>query len=174
MKIGIQRCLVLALSLAPLASARSRVSSSDLKTDLISGTYDYDTVDGNFSNYLREIGVSWLLRYFAGLARPEVTISQSCSSSNDACKWTIATSTFVKGHSVTFDLDRPERDSTMDMREIETTFSLTSNNQLTEWQRGLGRREVTTTLVRDFTPEGMTVTMRAGRVTSVGFFRRQN
>ena len=165
--IGItHKCLLATLSLSTL------VTSNDLKSDLVEGTYNYDTVDGKFTSYLRELGVGWILRNLAGLARPEVIISKSCAA-NTPCKWTIATDTMFKDHSVTFALGRPVMDTTMDGRRVESTFELTSNNQLTERQRNVGQSEVTTTLVRDFTQTEMKVRMTAGSVTALGTFKRR-
>ena len=41
----------------------------------INGTYNYDSSE-NFDAYLKELGVGWLLRRAAGLARPTVSVTR--------------------------------------------------------------------------------------------------
>lgn len=48
-----------------------------LEQSYILGTYAYQS-SVNFDNYLKELGVSYLLRSFAGMATPVVTISKIC------------------------------------------------------------------------------------------------
>ena len=47
------------------------------ESDLIPGIYDYQSSQ-NFDNYLKELGVDYVLRKLAGLASPVVTISTNC------------------------------------------------------------------------------------------------
>ena len=42
---------------------------------LITGTFAFER-QSNFQNYLKELGVSYVLRTLAGIARPVVTISR--------------------------------------------------------------------------------------------------
>ena len=48
----------------------------------VEGVYDYKS-SVNFDNYLKALGVPYLLRTLAGLASPQVTISKSCSNENE-------------------------------------------------------------------------------------------
>ena len=44
---------------------------------LIPGTYTFER-QSNFQNYLKELGVPYVLRTLAGIARPVVTVSRDC------------------------------------------------------------------------------------------------
>ena len=44
---------------------------------LIAGTYTFER-QSNFQNYLKELGVPYVLRTLAGIARPVVTVSRDC------------------------------------------------------------------------------------------------
>ncbi len=49
---------------------------------LVEGIYKYER-SFNFNNYLRELGVSYVLRTFAGMATPVVTISREDQCEDD-------------------------------------------------------------------------------------------
>ena len=51
--------------------------SSQCKMSLIAGTYTFER-QSNFQNYLKELGVPYVLRTLAGIARPVVTVSRDC------------------------------------------------------------------------------------------------
>ena len=44
---------------------------------LIPGTFTFER-QSNFQNYLKELGVPYVLRTLAGIARPVVTVSRDC------------------------------------------------------------------------------------------------
>ena len=52
------------------------------KSDQLQGTYNLDRAE-NFSSYLGALGVDFITRTLAGLARPEVTISRKCRDEQD-------------------------------------------------------------------------------------------
>jgi len=164
------------------SSNNTSVTSSSPPSSLIQGVYDYESSE-NFEAYLRELGVPYLLRVFAGLARPTVTISKnSCiNKANDDCKeWKIHTSTLFKSHEVSFDLDEPTVDTTMDGRNVRMTVSQSAAaNVWSEVQVGLDGNfrtdpdGKTTRLVRKFLPDKMTVHLTCGNVESSSVFKRR-
>ena len=63
------------------ASAVSLMSSTDASTtpgmSLITGIYTYESEE-NFQNYLKKLGVPYVLRSLASMATPVMTISKNC------------------------------------------------------------------------------------------------
>ena len=79
----------------------------------VPGVYSFES-STNFDNYLKALGVGFIMRQLAGLAQPVVTISLDCDKQdNEAktdhnpcnCSWTIFTDAGVSTHSITFLLD---------------------------------------------------------------------
>jgi hypothetical protein len=150
-----------------------------LEKSLITGIYNYESSE-NFQNYLKELGVSWVLRNLAGLATPVVTIAKDCPQTEDSdtqldrdymCDWTLRTDTLFKSHTVKFRLGENGTDVTMDGRSVEFVVEKTGPNQLVEVQKSGGK---TTRLVRDFSEERMDVTLTINAVVSSSVFGRHN
>ena len=63
------------------ASAVSLMSTTDASTtpgmSLIPGIYTYESEE-NFQNYLKKLGVPYVLRTLASMATPVMTISKNC------------------------------------------------------------------------------------------------
>ena len=172
-------------------------------SDLVQGVYEYRS-SSNFEDYLRELGVSYILRKLAALASPTVTITRNeCPETavsfvflqklkmqnanpfstfqSQTCKdWTVSTSTVFRNHQVSFNLDEPTVDTTMDGRNVRMTVTQSGPNTWTEMQVGLDAdfkldpRGKTTQLVRRFFQDQMTVDLSVGSVRSSSNFRRIN
>eukprot|EP00095_Tigriopus_kingsejongensis_P000744 maker-scaffold273_size229271-snap-gene-0.9 protein:Tk00744 transcript:maker-scaffold273_size229271-snap-gene-0.9-mRNA-1 annotation:"fatty acid-binding protein" len=135
----------------------------------ILGTFAYQS-SRNFDSYLKELGVSYVLRTFAGMATPVVTISKKCPTQEPLeCRWKIYTDTLFKSHEVNFQLGQSGRDVTMDGRAVNFVLHQTGPNTLVEEQTSGGK---TTRLVRTFSREGMEVDLSVNNVTSSSTFYR--
>lgn len=143
---------------------------------LIAGTYTFER-QSNFQNYLKELGVPYVLRTLAGIARPVVTVSRDCQTVNDHAAnneddslWTIRTVTLFRSHTLSFRLGVAGKDVTMDGRRVEYVIRRTGPNQLVEEQKG--SNNTVTKLVRDFKADRMEVSMRANDVAASSVFLR--
>merc|ERR1712227_903144 len=120
----------------------------------VPGVYNFES-STNFDNYLKALGVGFIMRQLASLAQPVVTLSVDCHQDTNAdacnCSWTIFTDAGVSTHSVTFHLDTQINDTTLDGRKVTSVYSLTQPNVLTEFIIG---RRVNSTVVRKFYPKG--------------------
>jgi len=141
-------------------------------TSLIEGTYNLESSE-NFNAYLQELGVSYILRNLASLAKPTVTISRDCPDgivmiNATECTWNVYTDTAFKSHSIRFKLGTVVDDYTMDGRSIQTLFTLRDANTLIEHQMG----KVNTTLERAFDEDKMKVTLYVNNVIASSIFPR--
>ena len=79
----------------------------------VPGVYNFES-SSNFDNYLKALGVGFIMRQLASLAEPVVTISLDCDKQDNEtetdqnlcnCGWTIFTDAGVSTHSIAFHLD---------------------------------------------------------------------
>merc|ERR1712038_1888891 len=125
------------------ASRRSLPSmgaNSKHEISLITGIYTFES-EVNFQNYLKELGVPYVLRSLASMATPVITISKDCqrelvnsANNDDNCDWTMRTDTLFKSHTLKFRLGVPGTDVTMDGRRVKYVIRRTGLNQLIEEQ----------------------------------------
>ncbi|TRY70774.1 hypothetical protein TCAL_04841 [Tigriopus californicus] len=147
-----------------------------LEKSHILGTFAYQS-SVNFDNYLKELGVSYVLRTFAGMATPVVTISKKCPDADKInekmnpqnCTWTITTDTLFKSHEVSFRLNQPSTDITMDGRLVSFVVNQTGPNTLVEQQTSGDKH---TLLVRQFSANEMKVALNVNEVRSTSIFYR--
>merc|ERR1711874_886675 len=142
--------------MAVLVVAMAVTGQEDSTDDLISGTFRYQSAT-NFNSYLKEVGVNFIFRRLASLARPVVTIT-GCPESD--CSWEIKTKTLVVTETVNFQLDQAFPHTTMDGRDIRVKVSKTGNNKLIERHFG----PTNTTITRTFTNDKMEVNLEANGV----------
>jgi len=142
------------------------VKGQDPSTDLITGTYRYQSAT-NFNSYLKEVGVNFVFRRLAALARPVVTIT-GCPESD--CSWQIKTKTLVVTETVNFQLGQVFPHTTMDGRDIRVKVTKMGNNKLIERQFG---RRTNTTITRTFTNDKMEVNLEANGVIANSVFTRE-
>merc|ERR1712156_1270841 len=95
--------------------------------DWVTGTYSLEE-SNNFDNYLKELGVGFILRQLAQVAQPTVTVGRNCSSTPspaeaEFCVWSIHTDAAVRQHTINFHLGEEVEDTTMDGREVVSKFS---------------------------------------------------
>jgi len=158
------RGFLLTLTLTLLGGAEAK--------NIIEGSYNLDG-STNFQNYLKELGVGWLLRNLAGLADPTVTLSRDCgeevSVQDTSCTWKMYTSTVFKSHTVSFQLGEQVNDYTMDGRQVKSVYTLEGDDSLVEIQRGDGPE---TRIVREFDSEEMTVNLQVNNVKATSVFHR--
>ena len=145
-----------------------------INSDLIPGVYIYET-SHNFDNYLKELGVNYILRQFAGWVTPIVNISTVCPPGSDLtnaeCEWTIHTKTVVKEHSVTFKLNEKKNDVTMDGRNVQFVLAQTRSNQWIEIQTDGSK---STKITRDFFNDRMQVSLEINSIAAKSIFLRQS
>jgi len=138
---------------------------------LMEGSY-YLESSSNFDAYLAELGVGYILRNLAQLAKPTIHISRFCPDNaeieSSTCDWKIRTETSFKSHQITFKLGDKVGDLTMDGRSTISLFTVKDEDTLIEHVFG----DVNTTLSRDFDLDKMKVTMSAGDVTATSTFPR--
>ena len=165
------------LEFAQVNHTTTTADSDDIliNSNLIPGIYIYETSQ-NFDSYLKELGVNYILRQFAGWVTPIVNISTTCPPgdlTNVECEWTIDTKTVVKEHSVSFKLNEMKNDVTMDGRNVEFVLAQTRSNQWVEVQTdGYGSKK--TKITRDFFVDRMQVTLEINTITAKSIFLRQN
>merc|ERR1712110_1541 len=152
------------LTAVVVGMAAVAVTGQDSSSDLIAGTYRYQSAT-NFNSYLKEVGVNFIFRRLAALARPVVTIT-GCPESD--CSWQIKTKTLVVTETVNFQLGQVFPHTTMDGRDIRVTVTKMGNNQLIERQFG----RTNTTITRTFTNDKMEVNLEANGVIANSVFTR--
>jgi len=125
------------------------------------------TEEKDYDKFLAALGVGFLLRKAATSSTPTMTISKSGD------KWTMVTATAMKKVELNFVLGQPFEESTADGRDVTTTVTMEGEDKLITVQvpKKAGQKKVE--VVREFTAEGIKVTMKADTVTSTQFFKRQ-
>ena len=78
----------------------------------------------------------------------------------------------VRDHTVSFQLNKTTTDTTMDGRNIKMVVKALSPNQWEETQTNLNDNK-TTTLIRTFLHDKMSIEMRVGDVNSSSTFMRR-
>ena len=97
----------------------------------VPGVYSFES-STNFDNYLKALGVGFIMRQLASLAQPVVTISVDCDKkANEArsdeacnCSWTMFTDAGVSTHSISFKLDTQVINKASETSLAHTTFRL--------------------------------------------------
>jgi len=143
-------------------------------SNLISGIYDYQS-SVNFDNYLKQLGVNYVLRKLAALASPTVTIGTNCQDHelhDKECIWSIKTDTVFRSHSVSFKLNQKSKDVTMDGRDVEFSIYQPKSNQWVEEQHDVNQN-LTTTITRDFKSDQMRVGLLVQGITAASIFKRR-
>jgi hypothetical protein len=153
---------------------QGRANLTDAKPLMILGKYHLGATE-NFDEYLYELGVSYILRNLAKLAKPTITISRTCEDAtveypaeSKDCDWRIYTETPFKTHTIRFKLEEQVDDYTMDGRTTISIFNIQDENTLIEHQLG----DVNTTLIREFDTQKMKVTLLVNDVTATSIFPR--
>merc|ERR1712062_496482 len=94
------------------------MGSSDWKMEAFKGKYERISVE-NLDEFLKEMGVSFMLRKAAIASSPVVEISVSFDG-----VWSITTSTTVRTHRVTFKLGEEFEERTVDGRSVSVLVTM--------------------------------------------------
>ena len=128
--------------------------------ETICGTWKL-TNSENFDEYMKEIGVNFVMRKAAGTMKPHVKFEINGD------EWTFTTTSTLKTHTIKYKLNTEFEEETLDGRKCRTTFTF-ENNQLIQTQKDYTTGTVLSTLIREITPEGHL------RVVSSLFFLNSN
>jgi len=126
------------------------------------GKWKLETSD-NFDEYMKALGVSYLVRKMGASAKPTVVISQAGS------KWTLKSESSVKTVEFTCSFDEEFDETTADGRKVKSTIHADSDKKWTHVQKG----DVPSTITRELTdPNTLVMTCVAKDVTSTRVYKR--
>merc|ERR1712133_253884 len=130
----------------------------------ITGNYTQISNEG-YEDFLKALGVSFLLRKAAMASTPVMTITESGGN------WTMVTKTSMKSIELKFRLGEEFEEDTTDGRHCKTTVTLDGNVTTTK-QKATKAGEKDVTVVRTFSDDGISLTMSTGGATSVQKYKR--
>jgi len=115
----------------------------------------------NFDEFLKELGVNFVLRNLAKTSTPVIEISK------DADTYSMKTTTAIKNSEIKFKLGEEFEEARMDGKNVKTKI-VADGNKLIQTQ--YGDKEVS--IIREFTPTDLITTCKVGNVTSVRSYKR--
>merc|ERR1712105_109573 len=130
----------------------------------ITGNYTQVSKDG-YEEFLKALGCGFILRKAAMASTPVMSITE------DGGNLTIITKTSVKSIELRFKLAEEFEEDTTDGRHCKTTVTL-SGNTMTTVQKATKSGEKDVTAVREFSDDGITLTLTTDGATSVQKFKR--
>merc|ERR1712071_646046 len=125
----------------------------------ITGTYTQVSSE-KYEDFLKALGVGFILRKAAMASTPVMTIAE------DGGNWTMITKTTVKSIELRFKLGEAFDETTTDGRNCKTTVTL-EGNKMTTSQKATKAGDKDVVAVREFSDDGLTVTMTCEGVSSV-------
>ncbi|CAG2161809.1 unnamed protein product [Oppiella nova] len=120
------------------------------------------TSSDNFDEFLKELGVNFVLRNLAKTSTPVVEITK------DGDVFSLKTLTAIKNSEIKFELGKEFEEARMDGKNVKTVV-VADGNKLIQTQQG--DKEVK--IVREFNGNELKVTASVGPVTSVRIYTRQ-
>merc|ERR1712105_20992 len=123
------------------------------------------TAKENYEEFLKALNVGFILRKAALASTPVMSISE------DNGNWTMITKTTVKSIELRFRLGEEFEEDTTDGRHYKTTVTL-SGNTMTTVQKATKSGEKDVTAVREFSDDGIPLTLTTDGATSVQKFKR--
>merc|ERR1711910_91229 len=129
----------------------------------MTGTFTRVSEEG-YEDFLKVLNVGFMLRKAAMASTPVMTISESGGD------WTMTTKTTMKSIELKFRLGEPFDETTTDGRSVTTTVTQDGDKLVTKQVGKDGSKDVTA--VRQFTDEGLTLTMTCGDVSSKQVYKR--
>merc|ERR1711887_216984 len=117
----------------------------------ITGNYTQISNEG-YEDFLKALGVSFLLRKAAMASTPVMTITEAGGN------WTMVTKTSMKSIELRFRLGEEFEEDTTDGRHCKTTVTLEGNTMTTR-QKATKTGEKDVVAVREFTDEGINLTL---------------
>lgn len=109
----------------------------------------------NFDAYMKAVGVGTIMAKVGSTAKPTLHISI------DGDTWTLKSETTFKTSKVEFKLGEEFDETTVDDRQMKTTFTL-DGNKLIQDQKGA----IPSTIIREVNGNKMVVTCKAGDVVA--------
>lgn len=113
-----------------------------------------NTESENFDEYMKALGVGFVLRKIGNSVSPTVELKK------DGDKYTLVTSSTFKNTEISFELGKEFDEETLDGRNVKSVITL-EGNKLIQKQGG----EPPSTIIREFTEKDMVATMTVGNVT---------
>jgi len=120
------------------------------------------TSSDNFDEFLKELGVNFVLRNLAKTSTPVVEITK------DGETYSLKTLTAIKNSEIKFELGKEFEEARMDGKNVKTVV-VADGNKLVQTQ--YGDKEVK--IVREFNGNELKVTASCGPVTSIRIYNRQ-
>merc|ERR1711953_1488492 len=117
-----------------------------------------------YEDFLKVLNVGFMLRKAAMASTPVMTITESSGD------WTMITKTTMKSIQLKFRLGEPFEETTTDGRKCSTTVTVDGDKLVTSQKALDGSKDVTT--VREFTDEGLTLTMTCDGTSSKKVYKR--
>merc|ERR1712117_332154 len=131
----------------------------------ITGTYTRASEE-NYEELLKALNVGFMLRKAAMASTPVMTITESGGN------WTMSTKTTMKSIELKFKLGEEFEEETTDGRKCKTTVTMEGDNKMVTKQKAIKAGEKDATAVREFSDEGVTLTITVDNVVSKQFFKR--
>lgn len=120
----------------------------------------------NFEELMKELGVGLIMRKLGNTTKPNVKFSVNGDEIN------MTTSSAVKTQALKFKLNEEIEETTLDGRDVKTTFTL-DGNKLIQTQRDKNG-EINCVITREITPSGELKTVaKAGSVESTRVYTRE-
>jgi len=120
------------------------------------------TSSDNFDEFLKELGVNFVLRNLAKTSTPVVEITK------DGDTFSLKTTTAIKNSEIKFELGKEFEEARMDGKNVKTVV-VADGNKLIQTQ--FGDKEVK--IVREFNGNELVVTASVGAVNSVRKYTKQ-
>merc|ERR1712029_1165735 len=136
-----------------------------LKMVQITGTYTRVSEE-KYEDLLKALNVGFMLRKAAMASTPVMTIT------NDGGNWTMVTKTTMKSVELKFKLGEEFDEETTDGRKCKTTVTMEGDNKLITKQKAVKSGEKDALAVREFTDDGLTLTITVDNVVSKQVFKR--
>merc|ERR1711970_423017 len=130
----------------------------------ITGNYTQISNEG-YEDFLKALGVSFLLRKAAMASTPVMTITEAGGN------WTMITKTSMKSIELKFRLGEEVEEDTTDGRHCKTTVTL-EGNKMTTTQKATKKGEKDVVVVREFVGDTITYTATCEGVSSVQKYKR--
>merc|ERR1711970_1626087 len=130
----------------------------------ITGNYTQISNEG-YEDFLKALGVSFLLRKAALASTPVMTIAE------EGGNWTMITKTSMKSIELKFRLGEEFEEDTTDGRHCKTTVTL-EGNKMTTTQKATKKGEKDVVVVREFAGDTITYTATCEGVSSVQKYKR--
>jgi len=124
------------------------------------------TSSDNFDEFLKELGVNFVMRNLAKTSSPTVEITK------DGDTYSLKTTTAIKTSEIKFELGKEFEEDRMDGKKVKTVIEADGNKLI---QTQLGDKEVK--IVREFNDKELkvvcTVESKAGPIVSTRIYNRQ-